>query len=319
MQRKTGEKIRGREERAGEESNNVNNATGFLLFLMTEKPPSSGSTNRAHWKETSQSLRQLHCAIRKSDPSALRNLLTEPDLRLDTSYGGATALQLAVQLDSEEICGILLSSGASANVSADHDDNTLLHQAVRRNQVGVVRVLLEAGADTEASNVDGSTPLSCAAELGLFDVARQLVEAGCNLNRANLKGRSPLISAVLHGQLQIVELLVEAKCDLLSRDNERKNALMVATQANEIDIVRFLISSGRRCSSRWMKYFQRVNHTERQAQEQTDSQTGPTRTHPRPSASCTQCTAPSVSPTYPTHTNLLIEPCRYAPRHAPHI
>lgn len=271
MQRKTEEEIRGGEERAGEGSNNVNNATCLLLFLMTEKPPSSESTNRAHWKGASQTIRQLHCAIRKADLSALRNLLTEPDLRLDTSYGGATALQLAVRLDSEEICGILLSSGASPNVSADQDDNTLLHQAVRRNQVGLVRVLLEAGADTEASNGDGLTPLSCAAELGLFDVARQLVEAGCNLNRADMKGRSPLISAVLHGHLQIVELLVEAKCDLLSRDNERKNALMVATQANEIDIVRFLISSGRRCSSSWMTCFQRVNQTEIQKSKHINS------------------------------------------------
>lgn len=245
---KDAKEIRGRAERAEEGKNNLKIATDyFLLFLTTEKPP---LTNRAPWKETAQTLRQLHSAIRKADLCALRNLLTESSdySCLDTSYGGATALQLALRLDSEEICGLLLSSGASANVSADQDDNTLLHQASRQNQVGIVRVLLAAGADTEASNADGLTSLHCAAELGHLDPARLLVEAGCNLNRANLKGRSPLMTAALHGHLEIVELLVEAKCDLHWRDNERKNALMVATQANENDIVRFLINSGKRYS-----------------------------------------------------------------------
>lgn len=196
-------------------------------------------------KETAQTIRHLHSAIKKPDLSALRSLLTEPDLCLDASYAGVTALQLAQRLDSEEICSILLSSGASPNVSTDHEDNTLLHQAVIRNQTGIVGALLAAGAEADTSNADGLTPLNCAAELGLLDAARLLVEAGCHLDRASLKGRSPLITATLHGHLKIVELLVEAKCDLLWRDNERNTALMVATQANENNIVRFLINSGK--------------------------------------------------------------------------
>ena len=55
--------------------------------------------------------------------------------------------------------------------------NTLLHSAVADGDIGEVRRLLEAGADSRIANREGHTPLRVAVLLGHDDICRVLTDS----------------------------------------------------------------------------------------------------------------------------------------------
>jgi ankyrin repeat protein len=72
------------------------------------------------------------------------------------------------------------------------------------------RRLIDAGADVNASDETGSTPLHFAAKGESEEVVELLVDAGANVNAANSKGETPLNNAVSNttsAQLPIIRLL----------------------------------------------------------------------------------------------------------------
>ena len=74
---------------------------------------------------------------------------------------------------------------------------TLLHRyaAVCGASEGVVKILLDAGADCTLRNVSGETPLHLAARSGNERVAKRLLDAGAVVDQRSLDGRTPLWEA----------------------------------------------------------------------------------------------------------------------------
>ena len=115
------------------------------------------------------------------------------------SYG-PTPLFFAVYSGNLETIRILLARGASIDTT-DRSKFTALHRAVqgpcRRNCSGIIKELIDYGADTEARTAGGSTPLFLAAQHTHMKVAiRSLLERGAQVNAANIKGEMPLQTAI---------------------------------------------------------------------------------------------------------------------------
>ncbi|MEO1367293.1 MAG: ankyrin repeat domain-containing protein, partial [Acidobacteriota bacterium] len=77
-----------------------------------------------------------------------------------------------------------------------------------------VRALLDAGADPNLPNRDGSRPLIIAAVFDRPDAARQLVAAGADLDATGADGSSALHSAAFFGRPEVARLLLDAGASL---------------------------------------------------------------------------------------------------------
>lgn len=92
----------------------------------------------------------------------------------------------------------------------------------------MVALLLEFGADCEASNSQGCTALSLAAARGHCEVVRQLVAAGASLGHADTAGQCPLVHAARNGKLNVVGYLLA--CDWVLNKPEDEVELAEAAQ-----------------------------------------------------------------------------------------
>jgi ankyrin repeat protein len=81
----------------------------------------------------------------------------------------------------------LLGAGADAN-TALFGGTALMHAASRKN-VGIVEMLLEAGADVNAANQLGNTALNSAAFKGRTGIVEILLRAGANKGTAEQRAR----------------------------------------------------------------------------------------------------------------------------------
>jgi len=107
--------------------------------------------------------------------------------------------------------GVLLARGADPN-ARDDDGRTPLMSAVLANSIALAGLLLESEADVNARDDQGWTALHFAAEEQLPEMARILIARGADVDAQDGEGRSPLWRAVFsaHGRQEMVELLREA-------------------------------------------------------------------------------------------------------------
>lgn len=83
----------------------------------------------------------------------------ETDINVLNPETGTSPTMLASALGYLNICNMLIDAGAEINAS-DHSGNTPLHLAAQGfgEQIAVVKALLDHGADINATNDDGFTP-----------------------------------------------------------------------------------------------------------------------------------------------------------------
>ncbi len=93
--------------------------------------------------------------------------------------GGSTALYWACYQAEQRTVGMLLDAGADAN-AVNNAGNQPLHAACSCGHAGVVRLLLEAGAQVQqgASEVGEDEPLFVAAAKGHTETVQLLLSAG---------------------------------------------------------------------------------------------------------------------------------------------
>jgi ankyrin repeat protein len=119
-----------------------------------------------------------------------------------------------------------------------------LIDAIRANDVGAVRTLLDARADVNAVQPDGTTALHWAVERDAIEIVQLLIRAGANVKATNRYGATPLWLASLNGNAATIGVLLEAGADPSAASDEGETALMVAARTGKIDAVNLLLARG---------------------------------------------------------------------------
>lgn len=117
----------------------------------------------------------------------------EAELARSWSPDGFTALHYAAFFGQEDAARILLERGAEVGLVARNATIrvTPLHSAASGAHPGIVRLLLEHGADPNAGQDGGFTPLHSAAANDDRETVEALLEAGADPALANDEGKTP--------------------------------------------------------------------------------------------------------------------------------
>lgn len=140
----------------------------------------------------------------------LRSLIAEDALSARAvSADGWTPLHLAAAFSGPEPVALLLEHGAHIHqFSHNPMRNQPLHACIAlNNSLEVVRVLLEAGADVNASQHGGYTPLLQAAAAGKKEIVQLLLESGARSDCVCDRGKSAADYAGERGHAEVIEIL----------------------------------------------------------------------------------------------------------------
>ena len=137
----------------------------------------------------------------------------------------------------------LIADGADVN-AGDSFGMTPLHTAVKEGHSDVVEVLIAHGADVNAKSHRGQTPLFWAIVKESQSMAERLIAYGADVNATDDYGVSPLHSAARLGKKDFVEILLVHDADVAVKDNEGRSPLDLAKTGGHTEIVVLLLKQG---------------------------------------------------------------------------
>ncbi len=146
-------------------------------------------------------------------------------------------------ISDAETVKLLLDHGASLD-SRDEQGDTPLIRAAMFGHTTAVHLFLKLRARVEARNKNGDTALVAAAcECAIIDMAetlesmRLLLQGGANINASDNNGRTALMEAATMGRIANMRLLLDWGADVNANDKDGNTALMVSAGAGPYSAV----------------------------------------------------------------------------------
>lgn len=156
-----------------------------------------------------------------------------------------TALWWASARGDERAVRLLLAHGASIHLGSK-SHHGVVHVA---QTPGVVKALLEYGAEVGCRDEKGRTPLHACSYRGRdrggnSDLLECLLEGGANVNARTYAGHTPLHYAAAYGLVELLPLLLVHGAHIESRRNDGFTPLMLAILSNEPRAAKVLLQNG---------------------------------------------------------------------------
>jgi ankyrin repeat protein len=163
-----------------------------------------------------------------------------------------TPLMWAAKQGRVGVVRLLLERGADVNASDDIDFTALHYAAVEGHHEEVVCILLSRGADSSRRSVDGFTALIIASESGHLGLVRQLLQhmAARGLDERDGGGYTALWWACIEGHVEVARSLLLAGADHTIAGNNELTPRQAAELYGDSACVPLLEVSGT-CRGRW--------------------------------------------------------------------
>ena len=167
-----------------------------------------------------------------------------------SSGASADALIDALRAADRQEAIRLIEGGADVN-AADSLGTTPLMWAARYGDAVIIDRLINAGANAAAESVLGVTPMSEAALIGSEAAIRELLTAGVDPDSPNPEGETALMLVVRTGRVEAAEVLINAGADVNAKERwAGQTALMWAGAQLQPEMVKLLLANGAEVDAR---------------------------------------------------------------------
>ncbi|XP_065583414.1 ankyrin-1-like [Artemia franciscana] len=178
----------------------------------------------------------LHLIVQKGRAD-LCKLLIKSGAELDAANAhGKTPLVTAIKANNLNLVEVLLDRGANPNCGE------CLHLAVQKGRADLCKLLIKSGAELDATNAHGKTPLVTAIKVNNLNLVEILLDRGANPNRGEC-----LHLAVQKGRADLCKLLIDkmkSSAEIDAMNAHGKTPLATAIKANNLNLVEILLDRG---------------------------------------------------------------------------
>jgi ankyrin repeat protein len=179
----------------------------------------------------------LWIAISITDTSAQALESIPHDDILEASKRGDTSSVYSILTRGSEIVNYL-------NIR-DSNGNTALHYASGLSRTfELAEILIQKGANVNAINNVGHTPLHSACSNGLIETAKILHSNGAEIDTIDKAGRSVLRQTIENGETAVAEFLIVNGANIHVKDYEGNTAMHLASSKEMINLMRLLVEYG---------------------------------------------------------------------------
>ncbi|EHB05706.1 Ankyrin repeat and SOCS box protein 3 [Heterocephalus glaber] len=156
------------------------------------------------------------------------------------TFEGFCALHFAASQGHWKIAQILLEAGADPNATTLEETTPLF---LGDENVEIIKLLLKKGADKECQDDFGITPLFLAAQYGKLESLSILISSGAKVNCQALDKATPLFIAAQEGHTKCVKLLLSNGADpnLYCNEDSWQLPIHAAAQMGHTKILDLLI------------------------------------------------------------------------------
>lgn len=231
------------------------NAAATAKLLIDSGANMNIVTNRQNYEDS-----LLHCAVRANSVDCVKLFVDEGADVNSLRPNGVNAIHLAAELGHTECLSVLLTNKAAnpnLKISIREKDSTALHLASDGGHLECINLLINKGADANAKNYRGYTPLHLAARIGATtDCLEALLRAGgANPNAEDYDQRTPLHAAIGKSEsvFDTLETLVAWGADVNHKDVYGFTALHLAALDGLAQCVEMLIFHGADVSTKSKK------------------------------------------------------------------
>uniref|UniRef100_A0A672LG93 Neurogenic locus notch homolog protein 2-like n=1 Tax=Sinocyclocheilus grahami TaxID=75366 RepID=A0A672LG93_SINGR len=162
-------------------------------------------------------------------------------LNAQTDRTGESALHLAARYARADAAKRLLDAGADANAH-DNMGRTPLHAAVAADAQGVFQILIRNRAtDLDARMNDGTTPLILAARLAVEGMVEELVHCHADVNAVDDHGKSALHWAAAVNNVDATLVLLKNGANRDMQDNKEETPLFLAAREGSFEAAQVLL------------------------------------------------------------------------------
>ncbi len=192
---------------------------------------------------------ELDRAIEAKDIEKVKAMLMTNTGVNTANMGLDSLMHLAVKTENTEIAEFFIDMGADVKVKEYVNSNdyniSVLHTACLKDDLDTVKMLVENGAEVDAIDGKGRTPLFIACAAGNVGIVKYLFENGASITyREPNKGAYPIHEACYWDNSEVVSYLLGVGINKNLKDFAGQTPFKYAVRGENLDIIKIIVGSG---------------------------------------------------------------------------
>ena len=162
-----------------------------------------------------------------------------------TNEDNLTALMGACQKGNVEAINVLLNAGADSNITDTKGLTWIHHAACGICSKATLQVIIDHGANVNATNKNSVTALILACGVGNVEAINALLNAGADHNIADTEGHTVIHYAVIGScNKETLQAICDYGADVNAANKDNVTALMIACSRRNVEAINALLNAG---------------------------------------------------------------------------